>query len=84
MARPRPGASRRGAAYTGDATSTRRHSALASCIWRGVAHETRTRAGDATTSATQRARDVATFSRLSEYRNSMPRGASSGDDDPIA
>jgi len=48
------------------ATSTSRQSALASCIWWGVAQETRTSAGDATTSATQRAREVATFNRLSE------------------
>ena len=56
----------------------RRHSPFASCIWRGVWQATRTSSGDATTTATHRARDVATFSRLSEYRNSMPRGASSG------
>ena len=43
----------------------------------GVWHATRTSAGDATTIAAQRARDVATFSRLREYRNSIPRGASS-------
>jgi hypothetical protein len=30
--------------------------------------------------ATHLARDVATFSRFGEYRNAMPRGASSGDD----
>ena len=46
----------------------------------GVWHATFTSSGEATTIATHRARDVATFSRLSEYRNSMPRGASSGVD----
>src|SRR6185503_6321630 len=55
------------------AISTRRHSAFASCIWRGLWHATRTRAGEATTIAAQRAREVATFSRFIEYRNSIPR-----------
>ena len=66
------------------ADSTARHRPLASRIWRGVRHATRTSAGDMTIAATHFARDVATFSRLSEYRNSIPRGASSGLEVPIA
>ena len=66
------------------AASTARHRPLARRIWRGVRQATRTSAGDITIAATQRARDVATLRRLSEYRNSMPRGASSGVDVPIA
>ena len=48
------------------AASTARHRPLASRIWRGVWHATRTSAGDITIVATHLARDVATFSRLSE------------------
>ena len=47
-----------------DASSTNRARAFASCIWRGVRQRARSSSGLATTTATQRARDVATFSRL--------------------
>ena len=60
------------------ASSTNRHSAFASRICSGVRARTRSRSGEATTTATQRARDVATFIRWRLYRKSMPRGASSG------
>ncbi len=48
------------------ATSARRQRALARTIWRGVLARAATSAGDATTSVRQRAREVATLSRLSE------------------
>jgi hypothetical protein len=53
---------------------------LASRIWLGARHSGSNNRGDATRIATARARDVATFNRLRLYRNSMPRGASSGRD----
>jgi hypothetical protein len=62
------------------ATSTYRHNAFASRICLGVRHDGDSSLGDPTTIAAQRARDVATLRRFRLYRNSMPRGASSGDD----
>src|SRR3981189_1479128 len=58
------------------ANSRYRQNALASCIWRGVRHSTSNRRGDATTMQIHFAREVATFSLLELYKNSMPRGAS--------
>ena len=52
--------------------------AKASSICLGVLHSTRNSAGLATSTATQRAREIATFSRFKLYKNSIPLGASSG------
>ena len=60
------------------ASSRNRQNAFASRIWPAFRARTRQRSGDPTTNATQRAREVATLSRLRLYRKSMPRGASSG------
>src|SRR5437588_4492520 len=83
-----PQASRaRGSAHSGDpgavgcaAASIAAQRPDACIIWRGVLHAGWRRAGDATTIATHCARDVATLRRLRLYRNSIPRGASSGVD----
>ena len=61
------------------AISANWHRAFASRICSGVWPRTRRSAGAATTTATHRAREVATLRRLREYRKLMPRGASSGE-----
>ena len=60
------------------AISRNRQSALASFIWRGERHSGWNNRGLATRIAAHRAREVATLRRLALYRNSIPRGASSG------
>jgi hypothetical protein len=64
----------------GRASSRYRHNAFASFICRGVRHSGSKSRGLATRIAAHLARDVATFRRFRLYRNSMPRGASSGRD----
>src|SRR5271165_5208381 len=66
--------------YVTRAISRYRQNALASSICLGVLHCTANKAGLATMTATHLARDTATFNRLRLYRNSIPRGASSGVD----
>ena len=54
------------------ASSTNRQNAFASRIWSGVRARTRHRSGDPTTTATHRARDVATLSRLPAVQEVHP------------
>ncbi len=62
------------------AISTYRHNALASFICLGVLHSGANKRGFATSMHAHWARDVATFRRFKLYKNSIPRGASSGAD----
>jgi hypothetical protein len=62
------------------ASSIYRQSAFANCIWRGLRQSGSSSLGLPTTITLDMARDVATFNRFKLYKNSIPRGASSGDD----
>jgi hypothetical protein len=62
------------------AISRYRQRAFASCIWRGLRQSGSSSFGLPTKITLDIARDVATFNRFRLYRNSIPRGASSGDD----
>ena len=68
------------AVSTSIAISRYAHSAFANCICRGVRHSGSNNLGLPTTITAVIARDVATLSRFKLYRNSIPRGASSGED----
>ena len=59
------------------ASSTNRHSALASRMWSIVRQSTSSRRGEQTRYARHSAREIATLKRLREKRNSRPRGTSS-------
>ena len=56
------------------------HNAFASCICRGLRHAGSNNFELPTKITADIARYVATFSRFKLYKNSIPRGASSGDD----
>ena len=56
------------------------HKALASCMCRGLRHSGSNNFGLPTTITADIAREVATFNRFRLYKNSIPRGASSGED----
>ena len=71
--RPHP----RAGTNAASANSTNRHSAFASRICSIVRQLTSSSRGLATRYARHRAREIATFSRLRESRNSRPRGTSS-------
>ena len=62
------------------AISRYRQNAFAIFICSGVLHSGSNNAGEQTKILKARARDVATFKRLSEYRKFIPRGASSADE----
>src|SRR5712691_5967161 len=66
--------------YARTASSTSRHRAFASRIWSIELQSTTSRRGLATRYARQRAREIATFSRFAENRNSRPRGMSAPDE----
>jgi hypothetical protein len=68
------------AASTIVASSRYRQRAFPSCIWRGLRQSGSNKLGLPTTITVDIARDVATFSRFRLYRNSIPLGASSGDE----
>src|SRR5690349_14129508 len=55
-------------------------SASTICICSIVEHDVSRSLGEATTTARHRAREIATFSRLRQYRNSICRGRSSPDE----
>jgi hypothetical protein len=56
------------------------HNAFANCISRGLWHSGSNNFGLPTTITADIAREVATFNRFKLYKNSIPLGASSGDD----
>src|SRR5277367_1453503 len=62
------------------ASSRYRQRAFASCIWRGLRQSGSNKLGLPTTITVDIAREVATLNRFRLYRNSIPRGASSGED----
>ena len=57
-----------------------RQKAFANCIWRGLRHSGEKSSGLPTRIHNARAREVATLSRFGLYKNSIPRGASSGEE----
>ncbi len=65
------------------ANSFNLHNALANFIWCGDRHSGSNKAGLATKINTAFALDTATFNLLRLYKNSIPLGASSCDDDAI-
>ncbi len=79
-ASPAGGASRRFAGSTTTRARRRSRARWPAGSARRWCSATRSRAGEHTSTARQRARDTATFMRLREYRNSMPRGTSSASD----
>ena len=62
------------------ASSRYRQRAFASCMWRGLRQSGSNNLGLPTTITVVIAREVATLNRFRLYRNSIPRGASSGED----
>ena len=67
-------------ASTSIAISRYAHSAFANCICLGVLHSGSNNFGLPTKITALIARDVATFNLFKLYKNSIPRGASSGED----
>jgi len=62
------------------ANSRYRQKVFASAICRSELQRTSNSAGFATKNAAHRAREIATLKRFALYKNSMPRGAFSGED----